>query len=324
MTYRGGISGAGPVKGPGPATWAIFAVLATASSVAGCYKPSVVDGKLLCPTNACPDGFSCVEGHCWQGGIVSPSDGGGADDMGLPVDMSETEVSCAQPLCTPATPPDGCDPVCQTGCGCREKCSISSAGKPVCVPIMGPPRTVGQTCSISNYNAPGQDDNCAPGLVCLRPGGQGTSNGYCFTLCGSEADCPNSRCIPRPVAPAIENMPPPTASVCDVPYNVTPCDPIAGTGCIGDRKVCYLETPDPVTNASRTVCEYVSGAFGNNQSCDWSRDCFAGFVCPENDGGADRRGVGFCLRPCDMAHGCVSGTGSCQPYGSTYGYCVTN
>lgn len=58
----------------------VAALGATALAGAGCYSPSVVDGKLLCgPSNACPDDFSCVDGRCWRGGVMTV-DSGSTDD----------------------------------------------------------------------------------------------------------------------------------------------------------------------------------------------------------------------------------------------------
>jgi hypothetical protein len=314
MTYRGRFCGAGPVRGRGRATWAVLAILAVVPTVAGCYRPSIVDGKLECgPANACPDGFSCVSGHCWQGGIVSPPDGG-SEDTGLPVDMSETEVACvgAVPGCTPSST-GVCDPVCQTGCQCLEKCSISSSGQAACIPVAGP-KAPGDPCNVTSYGAPGQFDDCAPGAVCLYPGGTGSGFSYCFALCASDDTCPGSRCTPRPVAPPLVTGTP-MAPVCDRPFEA--CNPFTNAGC-ADGFVCYLTLPDPASGASRTLCEYVPGSGRLTDTCQSSRECVAKFACPE---GA-RPGAGFCLPVCDPTHPCSSG-GTCKPYGSTYGYCVT-
>lgn len=321
MTYRGGISGTGPVAGTGPASWAAFAILAVASTMAACYRPSVIDGKLQCgPANACPDGYGCVNSHCWQGGVANPAPDGGSDDLSQTVDMSEPEVSCLQavPGCIPSST-GVCDPVCQTGCGCQEKCSFSSTGEVACVPALGQ-NAPSAPCNVDSYGAPGQTDDCAPGNVCLYPGGTGTTRRYCFALCSSDDNCPSSRCVTRPVAPptTIGGIAP-TATVCDTPF--TPCNPIDNTGCTDpDRSFCYLAPPDPVTGASRTQCEYYPGAKAGHDTCDWSRDCAPRLTCPQKD--SVWPGAGFCLLVCDATHPCTAG-GTCKPYGSTYGYCVS-
>lgn len=319
MTYRSGISGSGPVRGAGPATWALLGVLAATATVTGCYKPNLADGKLLCgPAGACPDGYACVNGLCWQGGIVSPPDGGGVVDMAPPPDLS---CFGAVPECT-VTSTGVCDPVCQTGCGCQEKCSVSSAGEAACVPVQGQ-KAVGAGCNVMGYQSPAQTDDCVPGAVCLYPGGKGTTRAYCFALCSSDTACPNSRCVPRPVSPPPDTVSKaPTANVCDTPFTQTPCNPFDNTGCVGDLSYCYLAPPDPVTGDSRTQCEYFPGPGGISNTCDWSRECFPKFACPRNDDGAVRPGAGFCLPVCDSTHPCMLGR-SCKPYGNTYGYCVT-
>jgi hypothetical protein len=288
-------------------------------TVVGCYKPSVVDGKLECgAASACPDDFSCVSGHCWRGGMVSPD--GGSEDTGLPVDMSGPDLVCGGPVpeCTPSST-GVCDPVCQTGCACPEKCSYSSKGELACVPL-APQNARTEPCDVFSYGAPEQSDNCIAGDVCLYPGGRGTTNGFCFALCSSDVNCPGSRCVTRPVAPPPDgtSTPPPVASVCDTPFE--PCDPFTNAGCTDpDRPKCYLASPDPLTGASRTQCEYVAGSLTSPDTCTWSRDCVSRFACPEK--GASWPRAGFCLPVCDPAHPCPSG-GTCKPYGSTYGYCV--
>jgi hypothetical protein len=304
-------------------TWAVLAILMAAPAIAGCYKPSIEDGKLGCgPALACPDGFACVSSRCWQGGIARPLDGG-AGDTDQPADMSDTDVSCvvSVPECV-ASSTGICDPVCQTGCGCQEKCSISSVGQAACVPVRGQ-QPVEKPCRIDGYGSPDQTDTCTPGDVCLYPGGPGTTSGYCFALCSSDLACPNSRCVSRPVAPPINTPTPitPMATVCDTPF--VACDPFTNAGCTNpDRPNCYLAPPDPATGASRTLCEYFAGPGKIPDTCDWSRDCIPRFVCPRNDDGATWPRANFCLPVCDSAHPCTSG-GTCKYYGTTYGYCVT-
>jgi len=283
----------------------------TVAGGGACFKPDVVDGKLLCSTGGtCPDGFHCIADHCWRGGVAVVDAG----------DASSTETACEEPVpgCVPIAT-GVCDPVCQTGCACHEKCTISSDGVPACLPVNGQ-QTAGQSCSFNNYSAPNQNDNCAPGSVCLRPGGPGDAVAYCFKLCASDDACPGARCVARVYATAGAPGTLANAKVCDVPF--VACNPFTNEGCPTDRSYCYLTTPDPITNASRTVCEYSTGTSGATGSCSWSRDCFGKLVCPRSEGAAGQLGAGFCQPPCDTANGCTVGT--CQPYGSTYGYCVIN
>lgn len=319
MTYRGAVSSRAAAAGKVSLGALVAVAGAAALANAGCYKPSLVDGKLLCgPANACPDDYACVEGHCWRGGVVP--DGGSTDDG------PSLDLACNMPVpgCTPSGS-GACDPVCQTGsCKCDEKCTTSSSGVAACVKWKGVQK-VFETCTITDYGSPSQNDDCAPGSICLHPDPDDARGAWCFAFCESDDDCPGSRCVSRAVVPTAPPAAPPTAKVCDVPF--TPCDPFMPTsspttsnGCPGDRPYCYLTSPDPSSGASRTVCEYKSGGRGVNEGCTWSRDCYPGLVCPRVDGEPGRRGVGSCTAPCVTTSSTCT-IGSCQAYGSNYGYC---
>src|SRR5216117_379114 len=194
MNLRGGNPGAGPAGGRMVRAFAAIAALVGAGGI-GCYQPNISDGKLLCgPKDACPSGYSCMEMHCWHDGTVLPPPDGGEPvdmttmemdsevvDMTIPpvdmiVDTPPMEMACLLPTVAGCTPAAGlpCDPVCQSGCTCNQKCTGSSAGAATCLAILGP-KQPGDPCTISGYGSPGQDDDCAPGSICLRPGGEGSS-----------------------------------------------------------------------------------------------------------------------------------------------------
>jgi len=305
MTYRGAVSsGAMAVRKVSLGTL-VAALGATALAGAGCYSPSVVDGKLLCgPSNACPDDFSCVDGRCWRGGVMTV-DSGSTDDGPPPLDLA-----CQLPRCTPSAPVAGaCDPACQSGCACGEKCTIDSTGAAACVKVTDLKQPF-EACDIEVVaGSTIRRDNCAAGSICLNPDPISTASAWCFALCASDNDCAaiNSSCVHRPIGSTAAGAP--VAQVCDVPFAV--CDPIMNTGCTGSKKFCYLASPDLAGN-SRTVCDFTTGSSGPGESCGWSRDCFPGLVCPP--------GVGRCVAPCiNGSNTCTVGT--CQPYGATYGYC---
>ena len=307
MTYPGAVSSRAVA-----ASWVSLGTLVAAVGAAalcggGCYKPSVVNGKLLCgPSNACPDDYSCVEGHCWSGGVVT--DGGSTND-GPPLD-----VACSPlPACSP-TETGACAPACPAACSCQEKCTITGSGVAACQKITGghQPR---DTCTVKNYGLPTQSDDCAAGSVCIQP--DPTDNrAWCFAFCDSDATCDHARCVPRPIGPATAGSP--MAKVCDVPF--VDCDPFTNLGCTTERPYCYLTPPDPSTGASRTVCEYLSGVVASGEACSSWRDCFPTLVCPSAEGDPSRPGVGRCAAPCNASKACTV-IGSCRTYGANYGYC---
>src|SRR5690348_11448597 len=88
------------------------------SAMAGCYKPNIIDGGLMCNGQQCPDGFSCAQDHrCYSN-----------------LNCGAAPVT---PLCTD-DPASGqpCNPVCQTGCPCG-RCNFDGT-KLVCGVGAGP------------------------------------------------------------------------------------------------------------------------------------------------------------------------------------------
>ena len=124
-----------------------------AAAVHGCYKPAITNGGLACgtsttPSDQCPDGFKCnpVDHMCWKpgtgptGGTGGGTDAGGAGGSG---GMAGTggrggtgggnadggPCFDARPNCDPSDA-GICDPFCQTGCGCHQKCSVAASWGP--------------------------------------------------------------------------------------------------------------------------------------------------------------------------------------------------
>jgi len=279
----------------------------------GCYRPTVVDGGFVCNPGAkpCPDGFLCDPDSltCRKAGS---QDAAAAPDAAAPdaaADDAAGDVACFAPLasCTPAT---SCDPLCQTGCGCHEKCSANTAGALTCNPPRGSAlKAVGASCLVSASGTPAQSDDCQPGLVCVA---DGCGGGRCYRFCRTNADCPGSACS-RDAGGGVE--------ICDVPFAV--CDPIGGgarAGCPstgGIAEGCYLAgagAPD------QTLCDCPFGGQRENDTCATSRDCLPGLVCVDSAGTSDLR----CQPACVLQGngGCSNGR-TCVAIGAaaTYGYC---
>jgi hypothetical protein len=307
---------------------ALLASLATMVVVAGCYKPTIQPGGLRCNEiyqEECPDGYYCLDGRCQKTGApVVLFDGGpdkaetkvdtgvdkGVDTAPPPPDAS-AEMMCYAPVagCTPAA--GKCDPLCQTGCGCREKCSVNAGGTLTCNALGGNgSRKEGQGCDFFNEGAASQTqtDNCEPGLSCFHD----TCADLCVRFCRANTDCPNGALCNRTL--------PGGQKACS--FSAMDCNPIkmAGpTGCPGAIQGCYLSA----TIKDRTVCDCSTLALGENASCTVSRDCFAGLACVDATGS----GIDFrCRRVCSLTGvtngGCPVGF-TCRPQldSQKYGYC---
>jgi hypothetical protein len=321
---------------PSPASTAgraaSLAVLA-AGLIAGCYSPKLT-GAFKCnldyePAFQCPDGYHCVSGFCTNGSTPIPINNSDAGDASHDMVPDRMEVHPETPSidattadvppdlgCTPPAPictPDMtkmCDPLCQSGCGCKQKCSAitdgAMAGTLTCnMPLATRPRVAGEQCDQASAGSAAQTDNCGPGLVCL----QDSCNFRCYRFCKTDADCPMSTCT-KPVG----NGP----KVCDVPN--TACDPVGPsggvTGCPTMTQACYLSK----SVKDRTYCDCPSpaGAGGPNSSCTTETDCFGGLACVMVGGSS------LCRPVCSLAAGandCVATT--CTPINKStkFGFC---
>ena len=298
-----------------------FALLAGVLAIASCFNPSINTGGFKCSSiyeKDCPDGFQCVSGRCWKGGIV-PADAGLPDvkmDAPLDVQVEKTmeagvdhvEAACTIKPVSGCTPMAGkCDPLCQTGCdGCHQKCSVNTTGALTCnEPVAPAALQEGDSCDQISMGSDQQTDACAPGLVCVDR----SCKYECAKLCRTDNDCPGSTCS-RDYAPGFK--------VCDV-KNVD-CNPVKALGatkCPGTAQGCYLSS----TVTDRTVCDCPFNAVGEGKSCKLSRDCLPGLACVDATGTTDFR----CYIVCSLT-GAVSGcTGvqTCHPLNNStkYGYC---
>lgn len=305
----------------------ITPLLFAAALVAGCYNPKIRSGSLKCNMDfsadyECPEGHRCVNGYCYKNG----TDAGASDvpvdktqPTDVPVDKHEAGSETGPDLgmcvtsvagCTPDTA-GKCDPVCQTGCGCKEKCSVVTSGPTsgslTCVVPGGTVRAKeGRACDFYFDGTPNQSDNCDPGLICLHD----ACGDVCARFCKTNADCPNSLC---------NRALPGGAKVCDV--STVECNPVKTpnwmTGCPGATQNCYLSA----SVMDRTVCDCSNGSQGLLGSCSTSRDCFGGLVCADPSGaGLDLR----CRQVCNLGatNGCSPGF-TCKAHldSKKYGYC---
>ena len=296
-------------------SFAALFVLAAALGVS-CYNPKIASRGYLCNTQldpSCPSGFHCVGGYCVNGTIVDASIEQPVAETNPSVDApndksvaeaghdAPVELACFQPptTCTAAAGLK-CDPVCQKGCGCREKCAVIS-GALACTTPFGTLGAVGDACTVATDGS----DNCSPGLTCMTDG----CGSRCYAYCRADQDCPTSACT-RDAGGG--------QKVCDVPY-VT-ChpikDPMTAWGCPLQNEGCYLSP----TVGDRTYCDCPFGAGGIGAQCKLSRECDAGLVCIDPTGGNNFQ----CHQVCALggATTCIGG-GSCLSLNGSakYGFC---
>jgi len=295
-------------------------LLLLAASDLGCINVSAlkvtVDGGFQCSVNSpldCPSTHACdpITSTCRPrtfadaAPIEHPS-------MDAPVAASETGddrggSACFMPVarCTPGA--GKCDPVCQTGCGCQEKCLSNTMGTLTCsVPVVGRSRVIGEGCNVFAPGSATQSDDCAPGLVCLADG----CGDRCYKYCKTDGDCPMSSCT-RDAGGGVK--------ICDVP-NVA-CNPITnngvadGCGTSSDSLTCWLSS----SGTDQTFCD-CPGMFSigrPNTTCTATRDCFPGLVCVG-------LGTPLCRQVCSLTNNSADCQGGrCTAIGNNakFGYC---
>ena len=281
--------------------------------VASCYNPHIDDGALRCSAaSECPSGFDChaSDGHCYRsGGGATGGSGGG--------EMCTVAQGAYGPFpgCTPEID-QTCDPVCQAGCPCGERCKAEKGGL-VCQNESPPFQGLADPCDAS-------DDSCRPGLVCLIEDADeprhAACGAHCYQHCRVDGDCqkvsPISKCGIGVTFPG-SNL---KLQACT--QGPESCKPWGDALCAKTAErpagtfACYVLTSAP----DQTICE-CAGLVPAGQPCMFEHDCVAGYDCVE---GAlqDRRCRRMCAMGgnaearCPLPQTCSSFAGSTK-----YGYC---
>jgi hypothetical protein len=281
----------------------LVVALASVALLVSCYNPQIEDGSLGCSdTFACPAGFKCnqSDGRCYKSGSIPPSGGtggtggaggaggtggrGGAGGGGMGgggmggaggtggADMCTAPMGVYGPFtgCTPKID-STCDPVCQAGCKCGERCKLEG-GSPTCraqaAPFAGP------------YEACNPDpklDTCRPGLICLQENdARPACAAHCYKHCRADGDCTmGAKCsieiqFGAMTSPARVCSPPPEACT---PWGAARC------GMPGQRPyptfACYVMSnmyPDV------TICD-CAGTAKPGDPCMFEHDCEPGSEC---------------------------------------------
>ena len=190
--------------------------------------------------------------------------------------------------------------------------TVSTDCPAVCHTTAGQPAKTGEVCDPKDGY-----DNCAPGNVCLAIA-NGNATHICFQLCVDSTWCVNVACAARSFGNTT------WVKVCDLGYAScsTPtgcCDPLTPySGKCGAGMVCYLVAPlSPLSQDSRTVCEYASGDGNAEAFCGTSRDCVPNYACffPSTSP------TGKCKLVCDPKDSSPTAC-PCTAYNNQYGLCL--
>jgi hypothetical protein len=310
---------------------ALVASVASLALLGSCYNPTIEDGSLSCSaTFACPSGFKCnqADGKCYKSGSIPPLTGGaggtggggtggmgGAGGMGMGGMGGDMCMAVYGPFpsCTPKNE-GACDPVCQAGCKCGERCKLEG-GNAVCraqaPPFIGPY----ETC-----NPDPKLDTCRPGLICLQENDMRPACGaHCYRHCRVDADCGmGAKCSveiqfgsmsspSRVCSPAPEACSPWGQARCGMPVQ-RPYPTFA----------CYVMSnlyPDT------TICD-CAGTAKPGDPCQFEHDCEPGSEC------VVFMGVRSCRKVCaigattTLTGGCAIGmTCNAFPGSTKWGYC---
>ncbi|MDZ4694070.1 MAG: hypothetical protein SGI86_02915 [Deltaproteobacteria bacterium] len=311
--------------------------MGVAGTMVGCYNPELANKTdLRCaPTGKkCPDTLVCNEvtnfcvakttGTGGTGGVGTGGTGGvvvngGTAGTTRTGGTGGTQAMCIGPLptasCSVATQTRGiCDPVCQRGCACDQRCAISGT-EADCVAPRGVIQ-VGESCNP-------KVDACRPGAVCLTEWAEAKCGSHCYRNCRVDADCGmGAHCtVDLELQGAVLPV-----KVCDnAPEN---CSPIFGKGACGNAQLhpypsfgCYLMGTDYPDEAT---CE-CAGVVKEGEACKYERECLPGHTCIE---GANN--IGYCRKVCPLLAPveantiCGGPTFRCASYfgSKQFGYCI--
>jgi hypothetical protein len=261
--------------------------LATASLIAGCFKPNVQDAGFICADGGvCPEGLTCrADGLCHEG---QPP-------------VCQATAPPIEPICTP-DPGHDCDPVCQSRCDCG-RCNLVGS-KLDCTPAGDKAR--GALCDISN-------DDCAPGNICLKDCMDKIAR--CFRICGNDPVGKRNDVCPGQCNIAVTDADknPTPLTICEPPD--VQCNPVVDSGDCGDPALgCYI------LNTGPTACD-CKGVLAPGIECGPYNSCIPGYSCVALSGGS---GKATCLKTCQLggpATDCAPGVCT-RAQNSNFGYCA--
>jgi hypothetical protein len=264
-----------------------IALLFVVAALAGCYRPNVQDAGLWCAdagSKACPEGFHCgADRRCHAG----------------PTTMCPSDAA-VMPLCSDQPLGAQCDPICQQGCECGQRCNLDGENLKC---VASGSKVAGDYCNLMS-------DDCAAGLVCLKEQcsaeDAGPQVGRCYRYCAGDQHCGGMMCNVQVISAAATPL-----SACQLPQRA--CDPVSATTTCGNALLaCY------VVDSGGTYCE-CPGFAGPGEACGVFSSCVPGYRCVQQGVMTPR-----CRKVCRLggSSDCPA-TSTCTqtPADATFGYC---
>lgn len=309
---------------------ALMIFLAAASYVA-CYNPDITSGVIACgpvtSSKRCPDDFVCnttlqkcvSASTVGTGGAAAGGMGGGVPGQGGAIGAGGTPGMCVGPVpaCKPSVGGGGatCDPACQTGCACDQRCALANA-QLACLPDNKGTKTLGQSCGGDGPKV--LFDDCKPGNICIEEWDADMCGKHCFRYCKDDTDCAGGAHCSVPLEVGQQTL---KVKVCDNPPER--CAPVFGAGnCASPNRSgpafgCYIMGRDYPDQA---VCD-CAGTTAEDAPCEFERECKPGLICIDPGDGT----VSRCKRVCPQKPAeakLICGLKTCTPLGgSQWGYC---
>jgi hypothetical protein len=297
-----------------------------------CYNPQIISGGLKCTASfECPSGMTCsqTDGLCYKNGEIPAGTGGigtggsgGMNPTGGSGGTSGAGGTCTMPAapygpfpnCTPAPAAGACDPVCQSGCGCAQRCKLEG-GNNVC-------RDEGPNFLNEYAACEPRDDRCRPGTICLQESSDHPACGArCYRHCRADADCPMAKCsveVQFGASATKHKVCSPPMDACN-PWGPATCSPTSGRNL--PTFGCYVMSS---TYPDIPICD-CAGTTGIGMACTYEHECVPGAEC------VLLGSVRQCRRVCKVGLPVTVGVlmGGCPPMatctafpgGSTFGYC---
>jgi hypothetical protein len=235
--------------------------------------------------------------------------GGNSGMCTTPMDPYGPFAGCQAP------PRQGCDPVCQSGCACNERCRLEG-GNTVCRQQDAPFIGYYDSCDP-------KADTCRPGTICLQESQDHAACGsHCYRHCRSDSDCPNAKCtIDVQFGSAATS-----SKVCSPPMDG--CNPFGPARCTNTTGrpyptfACYVMSSN---YPDIPICD-CAGTTPAGMQCTYEHECEPGAECVLLGMARTCRRVckvGLPLGTLPINGGCPMLMPTCTafPGGTQFGYC---